>query len=522
MLDIVIKNGTIIDGKNSKRFIADIGIRKDKIYVIGKNLCGKREIDADGLVVCPGFIDMHSHSDANLLMDSSLDSKIQQGITTEVIGNCGYSIAPIVNESSLEVAKQLVPSYKISKNTFKKSFKETFNVLEKKGLLTNIIPLVGHGVLRAIAMGFEKREAKVSDINRMKKFLILSLKDGVFGMSTGLIYPPGFYSNVKELTELAKIISDFNGIYASHIRGESHTLFNAVNEIIQIGKNADVKVHISHIKCMGKFVWNKSNSIINMLEDTVSKGINITADMYPYVASSTLLFALFPLWVYEDNRMLERLKDRKTRRIIASEMEKNKALISGIRFKDIYISASSDNKIVGLNIEEIAKRLNTNGYDVIFDIVLNSPKTCMVFYSIKENDLINFLKYERICIGCDSRAYSAKGDLFESKPHPRGFGTFPRVISTYVREKRTLNLEEIIYKMTYLPSKILNLYDRGCIDEGKIADIVIFDLNKIKDTSTFKDPFSYPEGIEYVIINGKIALQKNKIKGLFGKILKRR
>jgi len=519
MYDIVIKNGTVVDGKNTKRFVADVGIKNGVIQAVGKRLSGKNEFGAEGLIVCPGFIDTHSHTDIVLVNSLKFESKLRQGVTTEVVGNCGFSIAPVINKSSFEAINQLV-SGTVKKDQFRPNFKSTYPAMEKRGLINNIATFSGHGVLRAAVMGFDRRRPSYNELEKMKRLLRQALKEGAFGISSGLIYPPGFYSETKELVELAKVAADQGGFYVSHIRGESNTLLFAVKEALDIGRLSGANVHISHIKCMGHSAWNKSKKVISMMEEALTQGVRVTADQYPYTASATVLTALLSSWTCEGGNVVKILADKKLRAKISAQMDKGEALINGVAPENVFISSCSNRSYEGRHIAEIANEKKLLPNETVFRIIEEDVKTNMVFHGIQEKDLLEFLKYKRVCIGTDGSAYNATGEHTD-KPHPRNFGTFPRVLGHYVREKKVLSLEEAIYKMSYLPSLIMGIMDRGSIDEGKKADITVFNAGKVADTSTFAEPFSYPEGIRQVFVNGKQAFNGRKVTGAFGKYLTR-
>lgn len=513
MLELVLKDGMVVDGKNKKRFIADIGIKNGRIALIGKNLSGKKELGAEGKIVSPGFIDMHSHSDVSIVVKKRFDSKLKQGITTEVTGQCGLSVYPVKNAKTREYLEKWAIEGKINSNSLK-------NFLHLKGLPCNVAPFAGHGNLRATYLGFENRAPSKTELAKMKDLLAAVLKEKVFGLSSGLIYPPGCYSKTGELVELVKVARDFNCLYTSHIRGEGVTLLKSISELIETGQSAKARVHISHIKCAAPSVLGKSKQVIKMIDTAYAKGLSITADQYPYTASSTVLSVFLPLWASEGGKVVERLKDPVTRRNIEKEMIDSNLFIDGSVFKGVFIAGGNNKSIIGKSLSELAKKMKKPEFDVMFDIITEDPLTTMVSHSMIESDLINFIKYERVCIGSDSLCCLTDKDR-GARPHPRSFGTFPRVLNRYVKLKKALTLEEAVYKMTGLPAHIVGLNDRGVLEEGKIADLVVFDENKIKDTATFEEPVSYPRGIDYVIIGGRIAVCRNEVRGYFGSVLKK-
>ncbi len=517
MYDIVIKNGAVYDGLGSGVSNRDVGVKNGLIQGIGRSLAGKKEFDVNGDVVCPGFIDAHSHTDTVLVLPGYFDSKLRQGVTTEVVGNCGFSIAPVINKWSYDLICQWTPKVP-KRGVFKTGFRGTYASLERKGLFNNIASYVGHGTLRAVAMGFERRRPGRAEMEKMKKHLRASMYEGVFGISSGLIYPPGFYSDIKELSALAAVAAEHGGIYATHIRGESRTLLKAVDEALLIGRSSGANVHISHLKCQGSYAQGKSKILLEKMAAALSEGVRVSADQYPYTASFTVVTALLPAWAADGGDVARFLKNRSLKSKIAEEMERGEALINGVKPGNIVIASCCENSLAGKDLGMLASKWKLTWQEAAFRIIELDRNATMVNHSMLESDLVAIMRNERVCVGSDGFALSVKGND-GNRTHPRNFGTFPRVLARYVRKKKVLSLEKGIYKMTALPASILGLSDRGVLGEGKKADIVVFDRDKIKDTSTFEKPFSYPKGIRYVFVNGKLALDRGKILGTFGRYL---
>ena len=532
MFDIIIKNGRVVNGSGNTWFWGDIGIKGGKIKRIGQiNRKAKRIFDAAGLVVCPGFIDMHSHSDMKILINPRALNKIMQGVTTEVTGNCGTSPAP-VDEATID---QLKASLGYAANAVDwnwRSLGEYYNRVKRvksNGLLVNIAPLVGQGTIRIAVMGFADRPPRPEEMGRMKGFLQQAMEEGAFGLSTGLIYPPGSFTETAELIELAKVLKEYDGLYASHVRGESSTLIDAVKEAINIGKEAEVKVEISHHKACGKRNWGKVKQTLRLIESARNEGIDVTCDQYPYTASSTGLSACLPPWVHEGGveRLLERLKDPATRIKIKQDIENKKDWDNVIMESgcDNIVVASINSKankdLEGKTLARIAQLQEKDPFDTLFDLLLQEKgDVSIVIFEMNEDDLRMVMKHPTMMVGSDGSSLSPS--LPEGKPHPRNYGTYPRVLGKYVREEKVLTLEAAIRKMTSFPAQKLGIKNRGLLAEGYWADIVVFDPEVIRDTATYEQPHHFPEGIEYVFVNGELVVEKGEYTGAVpGEVLQR-
>jgi N-acyl-D-aspartate/D-glutamate deacylase len=534
--DIIIRNGKVYDGLSIYPRILDIAIDKGRISVIG-NLSGEKgevEIDASRFVVCPGFIDMHSHSDVSVLVYPESSSKVRQGVTTEVVGNCGLSPGPIKKES-LELIKGNLDLYfsRISDliDWNWETLSEYYRIVEKCKTAVNLIPLVGHNTLRINVMGFEARETSEEEIAEMKKMLERELGEGIWGMSSGLFYTPGAYSKTEEIIELAKVVKKYNALYFSHIRDEGRNVVEAIDEAIRIGRDSGVSVQISHIKVMGKAQWGLSGEIIEMIERARQEGIDIHADIYPYDAGQTSMLKTLPAWAQEGGPMksLERLKDDELAEKIREEMEEGKMkgqnFVYELGWDNIIIvsTESGDEEVEGKNIYELGKIKGKRPFDVFREILIkNNGNVSIVIRGMNEQDIISFLKRDWVYIGTDQKGIRPGYGPLGGKQHPRAYGTFPRVLRRYVMEKNVLGLGEAISKMTGKPAMRLGLKNRGILKEGNYADIVVFNPEKIQDRATYENPNQYPEGIEYVIINGKVAVKKGHETGVkSGKVLRK-
>jgi len=532
MFDIIIKNAYVIDGTGSRRFKRDIGIEGSKIGKIG-NLNSEKTvqtIDASGLAVSPGFIDMHSHSDFTLLINPKAESKIRQGITTEVIGNCGGSAAPLDETLKEEIRKTRPILEEVGLELNWSTMEEYLDRLEKQGIAVNVVPLVGHENIRVSAMGFDNRAPTETELEEMKKQVAKTMIEGAFGMSTGLIYPPSCYAKTDELIELSKIVANYGGIYASHIRGEGDTLFISVKEAITIGEKARMSVEISHHKAGGRANWGKVKETLRMIDEARSKGIDVTCDVYPYTAGSFGLASMLPHWAHEggSEKLFERLKHPKIREKLRKDMEEGTpewgSPLKAAEWDATIIARSKKHpEFEGKSVKEIARSKELDPFEFVFDLLIEeSAAVSVVRFAMREKDVKLVMQHPFSMIGTDSSAASPYGVLGQGKPHPRGYGTFPRVLGKYVREKKILTLENAVRKMTSLPARKLGLKDRGLVKEGMHADITIFNPETILDRATYIEPHQYPEGIEYVLVNGEVTIERNAHTELLaGKVLRK-
>jgi len=534
LYDVLIRKGRVIDGTGNPWFKADVGVEKGRIAAVD-NLASESAdtiIDAKDMVICPGFIDIHSHSDFTLLMNPLAESKIRQGVTTEVIGNCGLSAAPL-NDSLKEDILKTMPLLEEAKLELTWStMGQYINLMQEKGVALNVTPLVGNSNIRVSVLGFENRHPTEDELEEMKKILAQAMKDGAFGMSTGLIYPPSCYANTDELVELAEVVARFGGIYTSHIRGEGFMLINAVKEAIKIGERAKVPVEVSHHKASGRPNWGKVKQTLQMMEEARDRGIDITCDVYPYIAGSTGLDALLPPTAYEGGveKLVERLRDPVTRRKIKEQMirtgeEGGPETLGVPEWGKIQISyCKGQPNLEGKTIKYIAKEKGIDPFNFVFDLLIEEKASVsIVLFTMREEDMHHVLSNHLSMVGSDSSARAPYGVLGKGKPHPRTYGTFPRILGRYVREKGILALGNAVRKMTSLPAQKLKLKDRGLIREGMWADVVAMDPKRVIDQATYREPHQYPEGVEYVLVNGKLVIEHSKhTKALPGHVLRMR
>ncbi len=497
--DYIIKNGKIIDGTGNPWYISDIGIKKDRIIEIGiiPEEMGKQVIYANNEIISPGFIDIHTHTDEGILENPVAQNYITQGVTTVVGGNCGGS---------------------------KLNLKDFFKEVESKGISLNFGTLVGHNSIRNKVMGDVNREPTQNELEEMKKILEEEMKAGGLGMSTGLKYIPGAYAKIDEVIELAKVAARFGGFYATHLREEGLGLIDAVKEAIEIGEKANIPVQISHHKVVSVDRWGDSKITIELIENARKNGIDVKADQYPYPATSTGLGVLFPSWSLEGPKeeVIKRLKEPETKKKIKEGIIYN--IIHDRGGKDLsnirIASYSVDKSIEGKNLKEILQMrgisVNMENAAELITELYSKGNADAIYKCLSDEDIERIMQYP-------STMHASDGSIIEmgkGVPHPRNYGTFPRVLSLYVREKGLITLEDAIRKMTSLPASRIGINDAGIISIGKRADIVIFNPSKIRDTSTWDNPHQHPEGISYVFVNGEIVVNNGKITGkLPGRII---
>ena len=517
LFDLVVKNGIVVDGTGNPWFEAEVGIKDGRISDIGElsSSESKRVLDTKGLVVAPGFIDMHAHSDFSLLINPLAESKVRQGVTTEVIGNCGSSAAPL-NDFLKEEIKETYPVLEEAKLKLDwSSMDEYLKRLERNGIALNVAPLVGNGNIRALVMEYDSRRSSGSELEKMEEVLAETMEEGAVGLSSGLIYPPSCYADTKELIELCKIVAKYGGIYTSHIRGEGETLIDSVKEAIEIGKKAGVPVEISHHKASSKSNWGKVKQTLKTIDEARSIGVDVTCDVYPYLAGSTGLDALLPAHAWEGGieKLVEKLKNRKIRKRLRREMKGGQSNLSIADGWDTIMIAycKGNREYEGKTIAEIAEQKKIDPFDFVFDLLIEEKASvAIVLFTMCERDMRAVLRHSVSMIGSDSSAAAPYGVLGKGKPHPRTYGTFPRVLGEYVRRKKLLTLENAIRKMTSFPAQKLRLKNRGLLRKGMWADITVFNPEKIIDKATYASPHQYPAGIKYVIVNGKIVIANGK------------
>ena len=517
---LLIRGGTVVDGSGAPARTADVAVEGERIAAVAPRLSGPadRVIDAAGHVVTPGFVDMHSHSDLFYFACPSAESKIRQGVTTEVVGMCSFSQAPLRPDQH-DIVRGWAGGIGASLDLRWETFAQYLDALRAMRPSVNVAHFVGHGALRIAAMGFEARPAGPDDLKGMQRLLGEAMDAGAFGFSTGLVYAPSAYSNTEELIALAKSISSRGGYYFSHIRGESSMLLDSINEAIRIGEEAGVGVQVSHVKASGKENWPKIDAALRLFETARARGVDVLGDVYPYNAGSTKLDNMMPTWAHDGGlaRLLERLADRATRRRIVEEClidGERWGTVSqgGIGFDQVFIASCRRRELEGLNLAQIARQSGQPPAEVLMNLLLEEKCTIgMVSFSQSIDNVAKVLAHPALMIGSDSiPLYEGEGDR-PGKPHPRTYGTFPRVLGEYARERKLFSLETAVHKMTGMAAARIGLRERGLVQPGYFADLTVFDPATVKDESTYAEPHRYPTGIPYVLVNGAVVVDGGRM-----------
>jgi N-acyl-D-amino-acid deacylase len=540
MFDILIRNGTVVDGSGQKPFQADVAVDKGRIADVGPHLESEaREIiDARESIVSPGFIDMHSHSDFTLLVCPEAESKIRQGVTTELVGNCGGSPAPVPVERRDDFMQYMVGLGNLYKNVLTpedwswNTLAQFYEELESKGIALNVAPLVGHSTLRSGVMGYKSGPPTPEELDQMKRLLEIELDQGIFGMSAGLIYHPGAFADREELARLAATVDAYGGVFTVHMRSEGNALFEAIDEAIYVGEQSGASVQISHLKCENPANWGNADAALNLINEARDKGQRIDFDQYPYRAWQTGLLEIFPTWAKENgaDQLIAILKDQEGRQKVVKDMTQPpydwENPMDGLDWTHIHINdfnRQENQALEGLTVAQIAEQMGIAPVESIFRLFIEERgELSMISFSMSEDDIIKIMQQPDGMIGSDGCSVAPYGLTGSRKVHPRFYGTFPRILGRYVREKKVLSLQQAIRKMTGIPARKLNLNDRGLLKKGYQADIVVFDENKISDTATFDNPHQYPIGISFVLVNGQVVISNGEHTGrLPGKFLKR-
>jgi N-acyl-D-amino-acid deacylase len=519
---LLLRGGTVVDGTGEPGRPADVAIEGERIVAVAPALAGAadRVLDVAGRVVAPGFIDMHSHSDLFYFACPSAESKIRQGVTTEVVGMCSFSQAPVRREQQALV-KGWVGGIGLTPDLPWETFGQYLDMLRALRPSVNVIHFVGHGALRIAAMGFEARPADAGEIRAMERGLGDAMDAGVWGFSTGLVYPPSAYAQTDELIALAKSMRARGGFYFSHIRGESAMLLDSIAEAIRIGDAGGVAVQIAHVKASGRENWSKLDAALGLIDDARRRGVDVAGDVYPYNAGATKMDNLMPAWAHEGGvmKLLERLADRATRKRITDEClvdgERWGTISQGrIGFDQVFIAACRRRELEGLNLAQLASQTGKAPAEALMDLLLEERCTvAMVSFSQSLDNVAKVMAHPALMIGSDSiPLFEGEGDR-PGKPHPRTYGTFPRVLGEYARERKLFPLETAVHKMTGMAATRLGLRDRGVLRVGAVADLVVFDPGAVKDESTYPDPHRYPSGIPYVIVNGHVAVDGGRLVG---------
>lgn len=524
--DLVLKQGRVYDGLGQEPFTADIGISGQAIKEIGR-ISSTRSIsviEAKGLSVCPGFIDTHDHSDIGLLVNPRAESHIRQGITTLVSGNCGSSPFPVPEEIFEEQRENLREQFAIELDWM--DIKGFFSRLEQKRLACNYATFVGQGTIRGAALGFNDRPAKPEELEKMKALVIENIKQGAIGLSSGLEYSPGSYAQPDEIIELCRVAAQLGGMYATHMRDEGDFLIESLDESMDIARRTGIRLQISHFKIAYPRNWHKVDAALAKLEEARDQGMALFCDRYPYTAGSTGLSFNFPLWSRQGTteEFLTRLKDPSLEnRLRAHILEREEKIGAWDKVVITDVFTEKNKGFEGRSVQAGAQETGKDPFEFMRDLLIEEKnRVGMVIFMMKEENLKKILAHPLVGVGCDGSAMAPYGLLAQGKPHPRNYGTFPRVLGKYIREEKILPMEVVIKKMTSSAAEHFGFARRGAIRVDHQADIVIFDEDRVIDKATWKDPHQYPDGIVYVIVNGTVVIQESEHTGsLPGQILKK-
>jgi N-acyl-D-amino-acid deacylase len=516
--DLVIKNARVFDGSGGPWYEADIAVRNGRIAGIGKVDASDAAqcVDAEGRAVSPGFIDPHCHSDCNCTTVNDTDGKILQGVTTEIGGNCGLSISPVSSDRMdllRDYLKPFIPKEAMPDFSWTRAG-EIMDIVDRNGHSTDLAFLAGQGSIRIAVMGFDDRKPTEEELGRMKELLGRELEDGCVGLSTGLIYPPGCFSDEAELTELCRVTARYGGVYATHMRGESGEILKSVEEAIRTAEKSGCRLQISHHKIINAYE-GLSGTTLGMMEEARNRGVDVACDVYPYSAGATLISVVLPQWAKEGGvgKMLERLGRPEDRERIKFEFTQEipgwDNFVKGASYDRILIcTCKNDAGLEGKTVRQVAEARGVDPADAILDIIVSEEaEVTIVIDSQSASDNRRIIAHELSMIGSDSLPSSMTGRMAIGRPHPRCFGTFPRVLGHFVREEGVLSLERAVWKMSGFPAQRFNLADRGLIKQGLIADFVVFDPATVGGSADYITPRRVPTGIDYVVKNGVVVVE---------------
>ncbi len=504
--DVIIHHGLIVDGSGEKGFAGDVAIEGDSIAAVGdlKEASARQRIDASGWVVAPGFIDIHTHSDVMSLIIPTGDSKVHNGVTTEVVCSCGTS--PYPQRGSVREQRQKdLARYGLAGDW--EDIEGYKAEAEAIGYSLNRVLQVGQGAIRAFVMGLDNRPPTAKELKEMKSEVRLAMEAGAFGLSSGLLYAPGCYADRREIAELCKVVKEYDGIYSTHMRNEGDELLAAVQEVLDIQEASGVRVEIAHVKAIEKHNWHKTVGLKMMLDQAIDRGADLTCDRYPYTASATSLDSILPPWVYEGGTAEEvkRLKDPATRKALIQEVqakEQDEEYWQSIVIS--YVASEKNKHFEGMRLSEVAEALGTDPLEAALTLIVEEERqVSAIYFWMSEDNLREILKWPFVMIGSDSSARAVKEPFARGKPHPRGFGTAARVLGRYVRGMKVFTLEQAVWKLAGYPAQRLNLNRRGQLKRGYFADVTIFNPDTIIDKATYLEPKQYSVGVEYVFVNGK-------------------
>lgn len=509
MQKYLIKNVLIYDGTGTKPFLSDLLIENSKIKKIKKQIknIAEKTIDGREMVLSPGFINVHSHSDLIALIDNKMEHVIRQGITTEVAGQDGSSVAPVTDEIVKELEDNMAPlAGVIDREYWWRSMGEYLSEVKKANPPVKIESLIGHGTVRMCVMGNENRKPTPTELNKMKEIVRKSMDEGAIGLSLGLIYPPGSYADTEELIEICKIVAEYDGIMMVHMRNEQDKILESLDEMIRVAQESKVRVHISHLKALGPKNWGKVRDALEKIEELNKKGMEINFGQYPYEAACTGLKVVVPTWAYEggEDAFQKRLRDEEVYQKILERVNHNIEARGGAEKILIATVRTEENTwMSGKDLEFISKKIELPPGEAALELLKNEgPSVLAVYFAISLDDVSYIMKSPLQTICTDG--------VMGTHPHPRTYGSFPRVLGKYVRELKIMSLEEAIRKMTLEPARRLRLWDRGIVREGMCADLVLFDPETISDKNTYLEPKIFPEGIYAVWVNGDLKFKQIK------------
>ena len=521
VLDLVVRGGRVVDGSGGPWFWGDVGVQGGRIVKIGRVSQGAiREVDASGCMVSPGWIDVHMHADHTVLGNPNCESYLHQGVTTATMGNCGLSMYPLHAEHKEELVKYLKPF--TSGLDFRwdwTTLGDFISSVESGGTSLNLVPLVGHGSIRINVMGFDARDPTAGELDAMKSLLREALGSGAYGMSTGLGYPPGVFTRDWELLELCGVLKEYGGLYTTHMRGHSGNL----EETIRLGEASGVPVQVSHLgsSCASyaQFSGRHRETTLRLIDETRSRGVDVTGDIYPYVAGSSLLSQVIPDWAHEGGveKMLERIGEPETRARLSKEYAEVDATRRGRDFTKVmvtYVKSSGNKQYEGMTVAEIAEARGQTQVDALCDLLIEEQAEAMnVTFWGEEPDVNTIVEHPAVMPCSDGWIHAPYGRLGQGKPHPRCYGAFPRYLRRYVKEERLFTVEEAVRRMTLMPAQRLGLSDRGLLRVGMKADLTVFNMGELKDNASFDDPHRYPSGIPYVVVNGEVTIDQGEHTG---------
>ncbi|MCC6835290.1 MAG: D-aminoacylase [Cytophagales bacterium] len=523
--DVIIRGGTVYDGSGKPGVITDVGINADTVAAIGDltGAAGKVEINAAGLVVAPGFINMLSWATESLIIDGNSQADIRQGVTLEVFGE-GQSMGPL-NETmkkDIQAEMQRNPDgrYEIDWTTLD----EYLQSLQRRGIATNVASFIGATTVRIHELGYENRLPNNEEMQRMKELVKQAMEEGALGVGSSLIYAPANYSSTEELIELSKVAGEYGGMYITHMRSEGNTIFDAVNETIRIAREAKLPAEIYHLKMAGEGNWGKLDSVVSMIDQANKAGLKITTDMYTYTAGATGLDASMPPWVQEGGmkEWIKRLQNPKIRKQALDEMRKpsdkweNLLLMAGSPERVLLLGFANDSlkQFVGKTLAEVSKIYGKSPEETAMDLVItDSTRVGTAYFMMSEENIKRQIALPYMSFCSDAESPTTEGIFLKSNTHPRAYGNFSRLLGKYVRDEKVIPMEEAIYKLTALPAANLKIKKRGSITPGYFADLAIFDANKIQDHATFEKPHQYSTGMMYVLVNGTLVLKDGEHTG---------